>query len=896
MNNSQSGVRYRCGIIGNMGGRLHPRISAMALALSLALGGIAATALPAAALAQGAVAQHSVSVPAGPLRDALDALASQSGITVLYSPDLVAGKTTRGLSGRYAPAEALRQLLKDSGLQAQGAGEATFTLRRAPARQATPKPATREATATATPEKPEIKELEGMTITGTRIRGGSTPSPVIGISALQIQEEGFSDLGQVIRNIPQNFSGGQNPGVLSGNITGAGVANQNITGGSGLNLRGLGSDATLTLLNGRRMAYGGFVPSVDISAIPVDAVQRIEIVADGASAIYGSDAVGGVANVILRRDYEGVTVGARYGGATDGGMTTREYTVTAGANWSSGGLIATYKNASVAPIYSNRRDYTDQLVDPATIFPGSDLQSGLLSIHQSLGDFVELRMDAFRTERDQLHLYNWSGFHSRVTPETTSTLVSPSIEFLLPRDWTLTVGGAWGEDEHIQYRVQQVIATGVSSIGTNACYCNESFTYEAGAEGPLFTLPAGDARLAIGAGYRKNEFLQTNNNTGAVVIDGEEKIRFAYAEVNLPLISANQNVPGVRRLALTAAVRGKDYDSFGSVTTPKFGLIYDPNADFTLKASWGKSFKAPTLYQRSYDMFAYIHPPSYFGGSGYAADAQVLWSAGGNPDLVPERARTWTASLAFHPETVPGLDMELTWFDIDYTDRVVQPITNYGQALNIPSYVDFIDYSPTAEKQAALLATANSFGNYVGAPYDPSKVVAIVHTEYANVARQEIKGLDLSGSYRFDLAAGQMTIRGSASWIDSTQQTSSVQNPYDLSGTLFNPAKISGRIGAIWSRDGFSTSVFGNYKSGVTDTVNDDKGGSFTTFDAILRYSTSDLGGALSGLDFTLSAQNLFDRSPPFYTPNAPLYVAPYDPTNYSAIGRFLSVSVSKRF
>src|SRR5690606_28265351 len=98
-----------------------------------------------------------------------------------------------------------------------------------------------------------------------------------------------------------------------------------VTGGSSLNLRGLGPDATLTLLNGRRLAYGGVVHAVDIGAIPVEAVDRVEIVPDGASAIYGSDAVGGVGNVVLKRDYQGVAVGLRYGGATEGGLATREY-------------------------------------------------------------------------------------------------------------------------------------------------------------------------------------------------------------------------------------------------------------------------------------------------------------------------------------------------------------------------------------------------------------------------------------------------------------------------------------------------------------------------------------------------------------------------------------------
>ena len=157
-------------------------------------------------------------------------------------------------------------------------------------------------------------ELETVTVTGTRLRGGITPSPVIAIGSERIRQEGFSTLGEVVRSLPQNFNGGQNPGVVS--ATGSGnMYNQNAGGGSSLNLRGIGPDATLTLLNGRRLAYGGLMQAVDISAIPVAAVERVDIVADGASAIYGSDAVAGVGNVILKRDMEGAVLSARYGRA-----------------------------------------------------------------------------------------------------------------------------------------------------------------------------------------------------------------------------------------------------------------------------------------------------------------------------------------------------------------------------------------------------------------------------------------------------------------------------------------------------------------------------------------------------------------------------------------------------
>lgn len=745
------------------------------------------------------------------------------------------------------------------------------------------------------PQSANATELETITVTGTRIRGGTTPSPVITLGSERIREEGFADLGEVIRSVPQNFGGGQNPGVLSGNISGAGNANQNITGGSGLNLRGLGADATLTLLNGRRMAYGGFTQSVDISAIPVEAVERIEIVADGASALYGSDAVGGVGNVVLKRDYDGVKVGARFGGATQGGLSTREYVATTGATWSGGGLIATFKDASVDPIYSDRRPYTEQLVDPSTVYPGSDVRSGLLSAHQSLGDAVALRVDALRTERDQLHHYNWAGRHSVVTPYTTTTLVAPSAEFWLPNDWRLSVSGAFGRGTHAQVRRETIAATGVSSL-SDVCYCNESRSYEIGGEGPLFGLPAGDVRMATGLGQRRNTFRNTNRLTGVNTVDGSERARFAYAEIDVPLVAADQARAGIERLSLTAAARTEDYSSFGQVTTPKLGLIYGPSAAMTLKASWGRSFKAPTLFERYASADAWLYHPSSFGGTGYAPDATLLAVTGGNRDLDPERASTRSVSLAWHPAAVPGLEAELTWFQVAYTNRVIQPVANPTQALSNAQYAPFVALSPSLAAQQALLDRADTFRSAISTPYDPGKVAALVYLQYVNVARQDIRGFDLSSSYRTDLADGTLTLRGSASWLDSTQQTIPDEAAFDLSGMLFNPARLNARLGGVWTRGGLSASTFFNHSSGVTNRLDGVKSASFTTMDLSLRYATDRPGGLFAGSEIALSVDNALNRDPPLYQVTAPLYVAPYDSTNYSPVGRFVSLSVAKHW
>lgn len=739
---------------------------------------------------------------------------------------------------------------------------------------------------------PAATSLPTVTVTGTRIRGGTTPSPVITIGSEQIQQEGFTDLGQVIRSVPQNFSGGQNPGVTG--VT-SGNGNQDLTGGSALNLRGLGADASLTLLNGRRLAYDGFSQGVDISAIPVEAVERLEIVPDGASAIYGSDAVGGVANVILKPDYDGVTLGARYGGATDGGLATREYTATAGTTWASGGLIATFKDADVDPIYTRQRRYTKYLVDPYTIYNRSDSRSGLVSVHQSLGDVAELRLDALRTERDMAQYYGLTtDSYYRYSPKASITLVSPSIAFFLRHDWSLTLSGAYGKDDDIYAR--HLVSTAGSRLADLKYYKNESRSWEVGAEGPLFPVGAGDAHLAIGTGAREYEYRDVPKVSGSPFV-GRENVRFAYAELSVPFVSPASDIPGVRRLEFSAAMRGEDYDSFGQVTTPKLGVIYDPTADLTLKASWGKSFKAPTLAQLYGNKYAYLWSASRVGASGSPADATVLMSYGGNADLQAERARTWTTSLAFHPEALPGFDAELSWFDIDYTDRVVLPL-NYLQALSNPAYADYVDKSPTPEKIQELFAVyGGTFYNLSGTAYDPSKVVAIIRDQYLNAARQRIKGLDLSGSYRFDLGRGQLAVRGSASWLESKQTTSAGQAEQTLAGTVFNPARLNGRIGAVWASGGFSVSGFVNYTGGVANRLatGTEKTASFTTVDTTINYDVDERAGAFSGLTLGLSVQNLLNRAPPLYTSAFATYV-PYDATNYSAIGRFISVSVSKRW
>src|SRR3546814_18783475 len=100
-------------------------------------------------------------------------------------------------------------------------------------------------------------------------------------------------------------------------------------------------------------------------------------------------------------------------------------------------------------LYSDDRDYTDHMFAPTTIYPGSDLKSGLLSIHQSIGEDIELRLDALRTERDQKRFSGRVDGCPSYYPSPSTSMISPSVAFSLPGDCSLTIGGSHGKLDYV---------------------------------------------------------------------------------------------------------------------------------------------------------------------------------------------------------------------------------------------------------------------------------------------------------------------------------------------------------------------------------------------------------------------------------------------------------------
>lgn len=345
-----------------MGRSKHSRITRLkcaAAALVLAV----TVSLPDSATAQ---TQIEFRIEGGSLRDALTAYARVTRRQLLYPSSLVAGRTASSLRGRYSRDEALRRLLAGTGIRFRRAGNAFVLI--PPARtqpvareprppRRNPPAARRSPPNPPQPLAPEDDEEESIVVTGSNIRGQTEgPSPVQILDREEIERAGQGTVAEAIAALPQNFGG---TGTEDTILTGSDRTIQNSGLSSSANLRGLGSDATLTLLNGRRLPGAGSNGDFsDLSLVPLAAVERIEVLTDGASAIYGSDAVGGVINIILRRNLRGAETRLRVGSVTQGDTQEVQFGQVVGVEWAGGSLIAAYEYQNREALATDDRDFT----------------------------------------------------------------------------------------------------------------------------------------------------------------------------------------------------------------------------------------------------------------------------------------------------------------------------------------------------------------------------------------------------------------------------------------------------------------------------------------------------------------------------------------------------------
>lgn len=294
---------------------------------------------------------------------------------------------------------------------------------------------------------------QGIVVTGSRIRGiDPVGSNVIAIDSDKIMEEPVSSTNDILRRVPQVVSLGAN---RAGGSAQNGAANA--TRGAGINLRGLSTNATLLLYDGKRLPPQGTQGQfTDPSVIPSIALSRIEVVADGTSAVYGSDAVAGVVNLILRKDFSGLEGRVRYG-FTEGNHYEAQVALLAGQKWDGGYITVAGEYSKNNNLFGSELDfYTSdnrdrggrdlrgtscapgtmvvggvnyamaqggtnagnvgtltpntrnlcEFRDIAQVIPDQERWSGVVSISQNIGDNLRVFADGFYSRRSGTLLFN----------------------------------------------------------------------------------------------------------------------------------------------------------------------------------------------------------------------------------------------------------------------------------------------------------------------------------------------------------------------------------------------------------------------------------------------------------------------------------------------------------
>lgn len=729
---------------------------------------------------------------------------------------------------------------------------------------------------------------EEILVTGSHIHGVPSSAPMIRLGKAEIARTGFSASGDLVRNLPQNFSGGNNPQVAVGAAPG-GTVNQSVSGGTAPNLRGLGPGSTLTLVNGHRLGsdYGG---AVDVSLIPLGVIDHVDVMTDSGSSVYGSDAVAGVVNFVLRRPSRIARTDVAFGAATEGGGTEKTISQLLGTTWTGGGAQISYEHATQDAVSASERDFAADILRPFSLLPAYSRDSFFVGAEQSLTPGVAWRFDGLFTTR----IFDNSNAaapgvivtaHNSVKEYAAAT----EFQFSLPNDWSLTATLSSADQDT---STRQFISIGI--LFRNE-FGGDSSSAELVGSGPLFNAPGGLARLAVGAGYRPEDYWgQTIEVTGtSPEIDQRRHIRYAFSEVTIPFLPGTDD-PNAQRLDLTLSARRDEYSDFGGQTVPKAGVSYSPVRKLRLRGTWGESFRAPTLldaYGLRYVSVQQVEDPLAPSGTSY-----VLVLDGSNRDLKPERAESWTFGIDYEPEAMEGLRASATYFDVDYSDRLGNiPLT--ATALITPEHETFVQRSPTEALQQSLIDSATGgFFNFTDQPYDAANIAAVVNGRRINVSRQQVSGVDLLVDYEIPSSAGTTNLFFNGSYLEIRERFTPLSAEQQIAGTSFSPPQLRANGGVTWTTGPWSATATVHYLDDATNTYlpTPARVSSWTTLDAQLAYTSSQVDTWFSGVRAAISVRNALDKDPPYTEADSFRTGFHYDALNASPLGRFVSVQFVK--
>lgn len=871
-----------------------------------------AVVLPAAPVAWAQTQTHPFNIESQPLSSALLSLGRQANLSVLAPTALVEGKQGPEVKGQMSAASALDRLLEGSGLTYVFVQSNAVRIIAKDQAQAAPAPTRQPA---------EDEASDRVVVTGTNIRGAQPTSSAIDVYTREdIARTGATTTEQFVSKLPQNQATYSQFAPAATNIV-------NLDAVTSVDLRGLGVGTTLALLNGRRISLANGGQSADISMIPASALERVEVLTDGASAIYGSDAIGGVINFILRDDFEGAETRLSYGGVTQGGLRQADASQTFGAGWEGGHGLASYNFHAASALETSDRSYAAGS-GPGTLTPTDTRHHVFLTGEHDIGERLTLSADFGQSWRKVKNDYSIllspaPAAHSRTiyTSQTDQIFGTIAAEYDVTEDLAADFSVAYSEVD-VDGFASIISFNLVPPTTTRADLSTRNSQLDVMGKfgGSLFPLPGGDLEFSVGLGLLEEEFKGRSPFTSvqsAGVLG--RRSTYAFGEIWAPLLGPDQQIPFVRAFALSLAARYTDYEDtsetatkrdFGDSTDPKIGFAWEPFESLRFRGSYGTSFRTPSLTQLdNTGGFHYLttttiggQPSIYLGLATYGAD------------LVAETADTYSLGVDFQPSWDDGLRLAANYYSIDYTNRIDLAPTGGLNPFTTPNLLPDVIYRPpsAAFLEEALRATRlllNTTGINVSDPAAGAAAlfarsdVWVYDRRFKNLALSTQEGVDFTFSKLFTTDWGDINLGANVTHILKYEKrgssTGAVLPAIDIPGA---PANWRGRAYGSFTSGAFNGTLSVNHVDSYANPqapAGQQKIDSWTTFDLALTY---DLDGAEAtpskgGARVSLSVQNILNEDPPVLPKNAgsTLFLpVGFDPANANPLGTLIVLGFSK--
>ncbi|TVQ45097.1 MAG: TonB-dependent receptor [Gammaproteobacteria bacterium] len=774
------------------------------------------------------------------------------------------------------------------------------------------------------------QQLDEIVVTGTRTEGRTalqSLAPVDLLSAADLEAHGSTELNTVLSySLPSfNFP---NPAINDGtdSIRPA-------------QLRGLSPDQTLVLVNGKRRhtsallnlnQVGRGAAAVDLNTIPTAAVGALEVLRDGASAQYGSDAIAGVINVRLREAREGGGVTLTYGEHLTefkGPRSTRNIrdgeTVTLGA-WA-GLPLGAEGFLTVSGEYRDRSNTNRAELDTVFNYPlqpdGSldprETQFNRLNWRQGLADVrdVTLMLNAGLPINPDLELYGFASYQDRdstsvgfyrrardarnvpeIYPNGFLPQINPEITDLSMAGGARGEAGEWGWDASIVYGSNEVDWNIRNSLN-RSLGVDSPTEFDAGSlkfEQTVLNVDAaralsvaaftGPLNVAFGAEYRNERFKigagEPDSYFGAPGFAAGSQVFPGYAPQNA--VSESRDSFGLYvdleaditdRFIGSAALRFEDYSDFGSTLNAKLAARLQATDAVAVRGAVSTGFRAPSLHQSHFQATATvvstIDGALVFNETGtFAVDSDIARALGSQP-LDAEEALNISLGMVV---ATGGLVLTVDAYRIEIDDRVLLS-ENLGGAAR----PDIVALLPEGITQARF---------------------------FLNAADSRTTGIDAVASYAWEMGGlGEFNATAAANWNKTTLsnlRSTGVLSELDPPPTVFARENVLRQeegaprnkyiLGLDWSRDDVSAFVratrFGSVLIAANNPASD------WTIDSMWVVDVEGTVGLTERLSVSLGANNLFDQYPtqnPFFnaaTGPTPFVFSAFSPAGFS--GRYV--------